>query len=159
MHSRAPKAIEWQDYICDEVLPYVDSIGVKAIKSEAARQLVASNRQTPELLSQLKDILGDDAEQFCLDNHYYRIAGYLPPSEVSPVALSVFWRTIEKLGIENFEAFYCPRYHNSYTQDGKWYGFKPGQFDTLEWDFGSNEPIDLDLNTPSEFPSGAGELI
>lgn len=127
-------AREWLKYICLEVLPYVRQVGVKAIKGEAVRQLLASNTQTPALLVDLEIVLGDEAEQFCIDNHYYRVLGYLPPSEVSPVELSVFWKTVERLGIENFDTFLCPKYHNSYTLDGKWYAFKPGQFNTLEWD-------------------------
>lgn len=149
MRSEAPRAKEWQYYICTEVLPLVRSVGIKAIKETKAHQILTQSRHNIDLLPSVQELLGDDTEQFLLDNHSYRVLGYLPPSEVSPVSLPTFWRTIEKVGIENFDAVYCPKFHNSYTQDGKWYAFKPDQFDTIEWDISEPE---------HQWPSSAGEL-
>lgn len=127
MHSRAPKAVEWQDYICDVVLPLVDSVGLKAIKRLAATKVLTENKLSPDLYSEIEELVGDETKQFLIDNNAYRVLGYLPPSEVKPAgwSLAEFWEYITEKGIDQFDTIYCARYHNSYTLDGKWYAFKP----------------------------------
>lgn len=130
MHSRAPKAVEWQDYICDVVLPLVDAAGLSALKRLAATKVLAQNKLSPDLYSEIEALVGDETEQFLIDNNAYRVLGYLPPSEVKPAgwSLAEFWEYVEDEGIDNFDTIYCAKYHNSYTQDGKWYAFKDVEF-------------------------------
>lgn len=130
MYTNAPKAIEWQDYICDEVLPLVRSVGIKAIKELHAMQTLAQNKLSPDLYSEIEELVGDETEQFLIDNNAYRVLGYLPPSEVKPAgwSLAEFWEYVEDEGIDNFDTIYCAKYHNSYTLDGKWYAFKSSDF-------------------------------
>lgn len=134
MYTNAPKAIEWQDYICDVVLPLVRKTGVRAIKELHAMQTLAKNRLSPDLYSEIEALVGEDTEQFLIDNNAYRVLGYLPPSEVKPAgwSLAKFWQYVEEQGIDNFDTLYCPKYHNSYTQDGKWYAFKDVEFPVEE---------------------------
>lgn len=133
MRSEAPKAKEWQFYICTEVLPLIRRVGIAAVKELEASQLLSRELQGPELLPQLEKLV-DDVDQFCTNAGAYRVLGYLPPSEVKPKgwSLAEFWAKVEEVGIENLDHFYTPKYHNSYRSDGKWYAFKPGQFDTWE---------------------------
>lgn len=130
MHSRAPKAVEWQDYICDIVLPLVDAAGLSALKRLAATKVLAQNKLSPDLYSEIEELVGDETEQFLIDNNAYRVLGYLPPSEVKPAgwSLAEFWEYVEEEGIDNFNTIYCAKYHNSYTLDGKWYAFKDIDF-------------------------------
>jgi len=130
MYTNAPKAIEWQDYICDEVLPLVRSVGIKAIKELHATKVLAQNKLSPDLYSEIEALVGDETEQFLIDNNAYRVLGYLPPSEVKPAgwSLAEFWEYVEDEGIDNFNTIYCAKYHNSYTLDGKWYAFKDIEF-------------------------------
>lgn len=130
MYTNAPKAIEWQDYICDVVLPLVRKTGIKAIKELHAMQTLAKNKLSPDLYSEIEALVGDETEQFLIDNNAYRVLGYLPPSEVKPAgwSLAEFWEYVTEEGIENFDTIYCAKYHNSYTLDGKWYAFKDVEF-------------------------------
>ena len=130
MRSDTPNAREWQLYICSEILPLVRKTGVKAIKELHAMQTLAKNRLSSDLYSEIEALVGEDTEQFLIDNNAYRVLGYLPPSEVKPAGWSTaeFWQYVEEKGIDNFDTIYCPKYHNSYTQDGKWYAFKDVEF-------------------------------
>lgn len=125
MRSDSPKSLEWQKYVCSEVLPLVRKVGIKAIQELAAAKLLNQNKHDPELLPQFEKLLGGSTEQFLLEHNGYRVLGYLPPSEVTEWSLSYFWKFIEEVGIEEFDAIYVEKYHNSYTLDGKWYAFKP----------------------------------
>lgn len=130
MYTNAPKAIEWQDYICDVVLPLVRKTGLSALKRLAATKVLAQNKLSPDLYSEIEALVGDGTEQFLIDNNAYRVLGYLPPSEVKPAgwSLAEFWEYVEDESINNFDTIYCAKYHNSYTQDGKWYAFKDVEF-------------------------------
>jgi prophage antirepressor-like protein len=127
MRSSVPKAKEWQIYVCTEVLPLARKVGIKAMKELAAITLLKQNRLSPDLYSQVQALVGEDTQQFLQDQMAYRVLGYLPPSDVKPEGWSLkkFWDFVESEGICNFSTMYCPRYHNSYTLDGKWYAFKP----------------------------------
>jgi|TARA_Y100000310_G_C20622804_1_gene784266 prophage antirepressor-like protein len=128
--SVQPNAREWLKYICIEVLPLVRKVGLKAIKELHAMQTLAKNKLSPDLYSEIEELVGDETEQFLIDNNAYRVLGYLPPSEVKPAgwSLAEFWEYVEEEGIDNFNTIYCAKYHNSYTLDGKWYAFKDIDF-------------------------------
>lgn len=127
MRSTAPKALEWQIYVCNEILPLVRKTGLSALKRLAATKVLAQNKLSPDLYSEIEALVGDETEQFLIDNNAYRVLGYLPPSEVKPAGWSMaeFWDYVSSEGVENFDTVYCPKFHNSYTLDGKWYAFKP----------------------------------
>jgi len=130
MRSDMPTARDWQLYVCSEILPLVQKVGLKAIKELHAIQTLAKNKLSPDLYSEIEELVGDETEQFLIDNNAYRVLGYLPPSEVKPAgwSLAEFWEYVTEEGIENFDTIYCAKYHNSYTLDGKWYVFKDVEF-------------------------------
>lgn len=127
MRSDMPTARDWQLYVCSEILPLVRKTGLSALKRLAATQVLTKNKLSPDLYSEIEALVGDETEQFLIDNNAYRVLGYLPPSEVKPAGWSIaeFWDYINSEGIENFDTVYCPKFHNSYTLNGKWYAFKP----------------------------------
>ena len=130
MRSDMPTARDWQLYVCSEILPLVQKVGLKAIKELHATKVLAQNKLSPDLYSEIEALVGDETEQFLIDNNAYRVLGYLPPSEVKPAgwSLAEFWEYVTEEGIENFDTIYCAKYHNSYTLDGKWYAFKDVEF-------------------------------
>lgn len=122
MNSNAPKGREWQDYVCDEILPRVRKVGLKAIKELEAHQLIQTHSQSPELFDKVAEILGEDPTQFCLDNMYYRVLGYMPPSEAKDSrSLSNFWFSVD---LEKSDCIHIPKWVNAYREDQKWYAFK-----------------------------------
>ena len=130
MRSDMPTAREWQLYVCFEILPLVRKTGVAALKRLAATEVLTKNKLSPDLYSEIEELVGDETEQFLIDNNAYRVLGYLPPSEVKPAgwSLAEFWEYVTEEGIENFDTIYCAKYHNSYTLDCKWYAFKDVEF-------------------------------
>jgi hypothetical protein len=125
LRSRSEKAEEFQEWVAQEVLPTIRRVGLQAVKELEVLQFIAQSREVP-LVEELPHKVSDE---FLIRHGLYRTLGYLPPSEFCTV--EKFYRAAIDLGyldeqgelLDDSVAIWIPKYHNSYTQCGKWFAW------------------------------------
>lgn len=142
LKSSMPRAREYQKWVAFEVLPTIRKVGLKAVKElELTRALHTREITTKDQALERYD--ADVVESVLASGDYYRVEGFLTPSDI-----------VRALRLGSLEGFYkrliaaqilsdsgellkpelgrlCTKWHNSYTSSGKWYSWRPEVLDLI----------------------------
>ena len=151
LKSNMPRAREYQKWVAFEVLPAIRKVGLLAVKELALLHAIRKGE-----VKNKEDAL-KIAPQECLDSilassdTFYRLEGFVTPSEIADtlgITLKSFYSRLVSCGILDSSGELlkpelgrlCTKWHNSYTECGKWYAWSP-------------EVLDLISTTPKVVPS------
>lgn len=134
LKSNMPRAREYQKWVAFEVLPAIRKVGLLAVKELALLHAIRKGE-----VRNKEDAL-KIAPQECFDSilassdTFYRLEGFVAPSEIADtlgITLKSFYSRLVSCGILDSSgellkpglAKHCSKYHNSYTECGKWYAW------------------------------------
>lgn len=134
MESNAARAKEFKIWVCKEVLPAIRKVGLLAVKELALLHAIRKGE-----VKNKEDAL-KIAPQECFDSilassdTFYRLEGFVAPSEIADtlgIRLKEFYSRLVSCDILDSRgellkpglAKHCSKYHNSYTECGKWYAW------------------------------------
>lgn len=132
LRSNSPKAREFQKWVAREVLPAIRKVGLLAVKELALLHAIRKVKNKEDALK--------IAPQECFDSilassdTFYRLEGFVAPSEIADtlgITLKTFYSRLVSCDILDSSgellkpglAKHCSKYHNSYTECGKWYAW------------------------------------
>lgn len=134
IYSDAPRAVDFQFYICNIVLPLVRQVGVKAIQEIAVMKALRANYNIG--VEELYALAPEEVVNAVLDEEgWYNHLGMFPPSHFgSPKKIAeilIEYGVFDEEGNPKPEFAESVKYSGKYTQRGwghvvgKWYAYKP----------------------------------
>lgn len=131
LYSNAPRAIEFQTYVCTKVLPLVRQLGGTKELEKAVIYRALINHEASSL-EQLYSRFDKDTVDLVLSesDRFYSQLGYLPPSKYGNyrkvheaiTLLGVFDSEGNPLPEYADQVYFCSAFQGPYN--GKWYAFK-----------------------------------